>query len=132
MEKQNNSSILRKPPDNRALSGRIDMETPIRHITPPLGNVRVVLNYGPLGFVRAITDYIDHGTMRVNTGSITLNHHAEVEIVLSIPGARYNEHHRIAAQVSHCGEGGMSTLSFLGCDEVTRKALLPYLSLNTH
>jgi hypothetical protein len=106
------------------------MEPSISHITPALHDVRVVLNYGPLGFVQAVTEHIDRHTMQVNTGSITLNHHAEVEIVLSIPGARYNEHHRIAAQVSHCGEGGQTTLSFHCCGEKTMLALLPYLNLH--
>lgn len=97
-------------------------------ITPSLHDIRVVLNYGPLGFVQAVTERIDPHYMQVNTGSITLNHNAEVEIVMSIPGVKYNEHHRIAAQVSHCGEDGHTTLSFHCCGEKTLLALLPYLS----
>ncbi|MCW8917427.1 MAG: hypothetical protein OQL08_01215 [Gammaproteobacteria bacterium] len=106
------------------------METSISHIPPRPHDIRVVLDYRPLGFVRAVTEHIGRHTMRVNTGAITLNHHAEVEIVLSIPGAQYSEHHRIAAQVSHCGEGGHTTLSFHCCGEATMQALLPYLNLH--
>lgn len=94
---------------------------------PSLHDVHVVLSYGPLGFVQAATEHIDHHYMQVNTGSITLNHHAEVEIVMSIPGVRYSEHHRIAAQVSHCSAGGHTTLSFHHCTEKTMLALRPYL-----
>lgn len=97
-------------------------------ITPKLHDIRVVLNYAPLGFVQAVTERIAPHYIQVNTGSITLNHNAEVEIVMSIPGIKYNEHHRIAAQVSYCGTGGQTTLSFHGCGEKTMLALLPYLN----
>jgi len=93
-------------------------------------DVRVVLNYGPLGFVQAVTEQIASDHMRVNTGSITLNQQAEVEIVMSIPGQKYSEHHRIAARVSHCGADGHATLSFHCCGEKTLLALLPYVSLH--
>jgi hypothetical protein len=97
-------------------------------ITPNLHDIHMVLNYGPLGFVQAITERIDQHHIQVYTGSITLNHNAKVEIVMSIPGVKYSEYHRIAAQVSHCGGDGHSTLSFYGCGEKTLLALLPYLS----
>ncbi len=93
-----------------------------------LHDIRVVLNYGPLGFVQAVTERIGHNQIQLNTGSVTLNHHAEVEIVMSIPGRGHNEHHRITAQVSHCDEGGNATLCFHGCGEKTMLALLPYLT----
>ena len=95
-----------------------------------LHDIRVVLNYGPLGFVQAATERISHDQMQVNTGSITLNHHAEVEIVMSIPGLEHSEHHHIAAQVIHCGEDGNATLSFRCCGEKTMQALLPYVTFH--
>lgn len=95
-----------------------------------LHDIHVVLNYGPLGFVQATTEHIHHDHMQVNTGSITLNHSAEVEIVMSIPGNKHNEHHRITAQVSHCDEGGRSTLHFRSCGKKTMQALLPYITLH--
>jgi len=100
------------------------------HIKASLYDIHVVLNYGPLGFVQAITEYISHNQMQVNTGTITLNHNAIVEIVMSIPGIKRSEHHRITAQVSHCDESGHSILSFNCCGERTKLALQPYLSLH--
>ncbi len=95
-----------------------------------LQDIRVVLSYAPLGFVQAVTERIDHNQIQLNTGSITLNTHAEVEIMMSIPGREHSEHHRISAQVSHCGEGGNATLNFHRCGEKTMLALLPYLTLH--
>ncbi len=103
------------------------MEPLNRRIRASLNDIRVVLNYGPLGFVQAVTEQIGQNHIQLNTGTITLNHNAEVEIVMSIPGSEYSEHHRIAAQVIHCGDSGSATLSFRGCTEKTMRALLPYL-----
>ncbi len=93
-----------------------------------LNDLRVILNYGPLGLVQAVTERISRNHIQLNTGTITLNHNAEVEIVMSIPGRQHSEHHRIAAQVIHCGEGGSATLSFHCCGKETMLALLPYLA----
>lgn len=100
------------------------------HYKQPISSngLRVVLNYGPLGFVQAVTEYITRDQIRVNTGSVTLNHNSEVEIVLSVPGEQYSEHHRIAAQVLHSDEYGQTTLGFRCCGEKTMTALLPYFS----
>lgn len=106
------------------------MTTLIGQSKVDLHNVHVVLNYGPLGIVRAITEHIAHDYMLVNTGTITLNHEAEVEIVLSIPGLEHSVHHRIRAQVSHCGADGHAILSFRCCGEKTLLALLPYVTLH--
>ena len=95
-----------------------------------LHDIRVVLNYAPLGFVQAVTERLGHNQIQLNTGNITLNHNAEVEIVMSIPGLEHSEHHRIAAQVTHCDEGGHATLSFDDCRKETIQALLPYLRLH--
>ncbi|MEN8169546.1 MAG: hypothetical protein ABFS08_04915 [Pseudomonadota bacterium] len=99
-----------------------------QRIPARLHDIRVVLNYGPLGFVQAVTESIAHDQMQVNTGSITLNKNAEVEIMISIPGRRHSEHHRISAQVLHCCEDGKTTLDFRCCKESTMLALLPYLT----
>lgn len=99
-------------------------------IKASLQEISVVLNYGPLGFVRAVTEHIGRNQIQVNTGSITLNHNAEVEIVISIPGMKHSEHHRIAAQVSHCDESGHTILSFRCCGQKTMLALLPYVTLH--
>ena len=100
------------------------------HIKARLHDISVVLNYGPLGFVQAVTERIGRNQIQVNTGSITLNHKAEVEIVMSIPGMEHSEHHRITAQVEHCDESGHTTLSFRCCGKKTLLALLPYLTLH--
>jgi hypothetical protein len=68
--------------------------------------------------------------MQVHTGAITLNPNTEVEIVMSLPGSKYSEHHRITALVSHCDESGHSTLRFRCCGEKTMLALLPYIALH--
>lgn len=104
-----------------------DLNSPI---TASPKDISVVLNYGPLGFVRAITEHIGHNRIQVNTGSITLNHQAEVEIVMSIPGLGHSEHHRITAQVEHCDESGHAILSFHCCGNRTLLALQPYLTLH--
>jgi len=97
-----------------------------------LRDIGVVLNYGPLGIVRAVTEHISLNRIQLNTGTINLQHNAEVEIVMSIPGVEYSEHHRINAQVLHCDEGGRATLGFHSCGEATMMALLPYLNLTQH
>ena len=102
----------------------------IGHSNFNLNNIHVVLNYGPLGIVKAVTEHIACDYMLVNTGTITLNHEAEVEIVMSIPGLEHSVHHRIRAQVSHCGTDGHATLSFRCCGEQTLLALLPYVTLH--
>lgn len=101
-----------------------------QHRRESLHDIHVVLNYGPLGLVQAATEHISQDQMQVNTGAIILNHHAEVEIVISIPGLEHSEHHRIAAQVIHCGENGNATLGFRCCGEKTMQALLPYVTFH--
>ena len=91
-------------------------------------DIRVALNYAPLGIVHATTESIASDHMQVNTGSVTLNHSAEVEIVVGIPGPEHLIHHRISAQVGHSGEGGYTTLLFQCCDAETLMALRPYFS----
>lgn len=92
------------------------------------GRVRVVLEYGPLGLVQAVTERIAHDHMLVNTGTITLNHNAELAIVVSLPGEKHHESHRIAAKVLQCDEHGLSLLGFHCCGEKTMMALLPFVT----
>ena len=99
------------------------------HIRSSPAEISVVLSYGPLGFVQAITESIAQDHMQVNTGAITLNQNAEVEIMISIPGeGEHSEHHRIAAQVTHCYEDGKATLNFRCCGKNTILALRPYVT----
>jgi hypothetical protein len=105
-----------------------EMERLHTHLRQRLHNIRVVLNYRPLGIVQAITEEIAHDHILVNTGAITLQHNAEVEIMMSLPGIKHNQQHHISAKVSHCDESGHSTLSFSSCGRKTLRALLPYLT----
>lgn len=99
-------------------------------IRTDLHNISVVLNYGPLGFIKATTECIGHDHIQVNTGSIALNHDAEVEIVMSIASLEHREQHRIAAQVGYCDESGHTTLNFLCCSGETIQALQPYVTIH--
>lgn len=93
-----------------------------------INDIRVVLNYGPLGLVQAVTQRIGRNHIELNTGTIALNHNAWVEIVMSIPSEEKFEHHRINARVSRCHEDGTATLRFHDCCHETLQALLPYVT----
>ena len=95
-----------------------------------LNDIRVVLNYGPLGLVQAVAERIGRNRIQLNTGTVTLNRHARVEIVMRIPTADHHEHHRISAMVTDGGPDGSTTLSFHGCCHKTLQALLPYVTLH--
>jgi hypothetical protein len=128
VENKPDFSTLRKPTRKRSATGEDGMDRLNRENSFSLHDIRVVLNYAPLGFVQAVTERIGHHQIQLNTGKITLNHNAEVEIVMSIPGREHSEHHRISAQVSHCDEGGNAILNFHCCGKKTMLALLPYLT----
>ena len=95
-----------------------------------LDDIHVILNYGPLGLVHAVAERIGRNRIQLNTGTITLNHNALVEVVMSIPCAERHEHHRISARVTQCGSDGRATLSFHDCCHKTLQALLPYVTLH--
>ena len=103
------------------------LQHPIRN---RLHDIQVILGYGPLGFVKATTEAIASDFMQVTTGAVSLHHNTEVEIVMSIPGREYSEHHRIGARVSHCDASGLTTLTFHCCGKKTMLALRPYLTLH--
>lgn len=91
--------------------------------------VSLMLNYGPLGLIRATRTMIGKNSICVDTGCISLNDHSEVEIVLSIRNATRTRTYRIPATVSGRGEHGI-TLQFRECNQATREALLPFVTLH--
>lgn len=97
-------------------------------IIPSRQRIGLVINYGPLGFIRAITEEVGYDHLCVNTGHVTLCQHSEVELVLSLQRDNRHEHHRIAATVSHCDQHGTATLTFCQCAKETLQALLPFVT----
>lgn len=98
------------------------------HFMTRCQDIRIVLAYAPLGFVKAVVQHIYPTRMLVNTGFITLNHNAEIDIVLQIPKKNGGRPYHIPAQVSGCEEDGDSTLDFRCCSEEAMLALRPYLT----
>lgn len=87
----------------------------------------LMLNYGPLGLIRASRTLIGDNCICVDTGCIALNDNSEVEIVLSIRNATRISTYRIPATVSGRGEHGI-TLQFRECAKATLEALLPFVT----
>ncbi len=130
MDKHHFAPTLNEPVENGAGKGEEKMETLQQPILNGLHNIHVMLNYGPLGIVRAATEAVARDHIRVNTGAVSLQHNTEVEVVLSIPGSKHTEHHRLRALVSHCDASGHTTLTFCCCGRETMLALRPYLTLH--
>ncbi len=91
-------------------------------------NISLLLNYAPLGLVRAL--HAEFGTQRVlvNTGCVTLAENSEVDILLSIGGDPPAFHFIRARVASSHPEGYI--LDFQKCDAATTKALLPYITIH--
>jgi hypothetical protein len=91
-------------------------------------NINLVLNYAPLGLVRAL--HVEYGTqkMLVNTGCVTLAEDSEVDVMLSIGGPS-PDFHFIRAKVTGSHPDGV-ILAFQHCDAATTKALLPYITIH--
>lgn len=67
--------------------------------------VHLILNYRPLGLVRATARKLDDGTMVVDTGCILLPPHAELEMTVSYRIGGQNHVHRFAAEVMSARPG---------------------------
>lgn len=87
----------------------------------------LMLNYGPLGLIRATRTLVGENSICVDTGCISLNNHSEVEIVLSIRNAAGTNTYRIPATVSGSNEHGIK-LQFRDCARATLEALLPFVT----
>lgn len=90
-------------------------------------SISLVLNYGPLGLIRATNTLIGQDSISVDTGRIALNNHSEVEIVLSIRTGDTSKTYRIPATVSGSDEHGVK-LQFRDCAKATLDALLPFVT----
>ena len=91
-------------------------------------NISLVLNYAPLGLVRAL--HAEFGTQRmlVDTGCVMLADNSEVDILLSIGGPSPG-YYFIRARVAGKHPDGV-ILDFQKCDAATTKALLPYITIH--
>lgn len=92
-------------------------------------NVSLVLNYAPLGLIRALR--AEFGTQRilVDTGNIMLADDSEVDILLSIGGSEAPEYHHIHARVIGARSDGI-ILAVEHCESATIEALLPYITIH--
>lgn len=90
--------------------------------------ISLLLNYAPLGLIRAL--HAEFGTQRVlvDTGCVTLLDNSEVDILLSI-GGESPAFHFIRARVAGTHPDGF-ILNFQKCDAATTKALLPYITIH--
>jgi hypothetical protein len=86
----------------------------------------VMLAYGPLGLVRATARQLHHDCMTVDTGLITLDEQAAVE--LSFIHHHHNEFvtHRIRARVS-ASSRGTAVLTFCDYARTTRELLRRFI-----
>ncbi len=93
-------------------------------------NISLILNYQPLGLVRALRAEFGTQRMLVNTGCVTLADDSEVDILLSIGGGGPTPgYHFIRAKVAGTHPDGV-ILDFQKCDAATTKALLPYITIH--
>ncbi len=92
-------------------------------------NISLIINYAPLGLVRALS--AEYGTQRVlvDMGCITLPNDSEVDIMLYIDGGKTPGYHNIRARVCGSHPDGV-ILTFLDCDAATTRALLPYITIH--
>ena len=79
--------------------------------TPPMPT-HIMLNYAPLGLVRATTRCVGENGMSVDTGAIALAHDAPVEISYSYRNEDRFVVHRRQAVVSGRSSNGATTLTF--------------------
>ena len=98
----------------------------LQNTTTQEPTISLMLNYGPLGMIRATQKIIRENCIVVDTGRIDLNEHSEVEIVLSIRVGGTSKTYRIPAKVSGKEEHGVKLL-FQECAKATVEALLPFL-----
>lgn len=92
-------------------------------------NISLIINYAPLGLVRAL--HAEFGTQRilVNTGCVTLPNDSEVDIMLCIGCGDSSNYHHIRARVAGSHHDGV-ILAFQDCDAATTRALLPYITIH--
>lgn len=92
-------------------------------------NISLIINYAPLGLVRALR--AEFGTQRilVNTGCVTLPNDSEVDIMLCIGRDNPSDYHYIRARVASSHPDGV-ILAFKDCDSATTRALLPYITIH--
>lgn len=95
--------------------------------TTKSSSISLLLNYGPLGLIRATKPMIWQDSICVDTGCIALNDHSEVEIVLSIRNGDTAKTYRIPATVNGNDEYGVK-LQFKDCAKATFEALLPFIT----
>lgn len=84
--------------------------------------VNIMLNYGPLGLVRATTHHIRVDGMSVDTGHISLPCHSEVEVTLSFRKGNKLFVHQIDALVTETSQNE-TQLSFTNLREESIPAL---------
>lgn len=99
----------------------------LQNTTSKEPTISLMLNYGPLGMIRATQKVISENCIVVDTGRIDLNDHSEVEIVLSIRVGGASKTYRIPATVSGKAEHGVKLL-FRECAKATVEALLPFVT----
>lgn len=75
----------------------------------------LILNYRPLGLVRATASQLDTDGLTVDTGCILLPPHSAVEITLSFRDAGRSHVRRLAAEVTSSGSAG-TRLRFIDPD----------------
>ncbi len=91
-------------------------------------NISLILNYAPLGLVRAL--HAEYGTEKilVDTGCVSLANDSEVDIMICIDGTT-PAYHFIRARVSSSHPDG-AILIFQNCTAETTRALLPYITIH--
>ncbi len=92
-------------------------------------SLHIVLNYRPLGLIRAITRDIRQDGMSVDTGCIQLPNHSEVEVTFSYRKDNKTHVHRIGALVTRCAREG-TRLSFRPDDSAAFTALAEIAQLH--
>lgn len=84
--------------------------------------LHIMLAYGPLGLVRATARQLRYDGMTVDTGLITLDEQAEVELSFTHRQQEEFVTHRIRARVS-ASSRGTAVLAFSGYAHTTREVL---------
>ena len=77
---------------------------------PGRNDVHVMLNYGPLGLVRAVTRDVRLDGMTVDTGVIRLTRNTDVEVTFSVRRNNRFQVHRVDASVAGAAPGGAQLL----------------------
>lgn len=66
----------------------------------------LLLSYGPVGYVHAVTERFTDDGIHINTGSVSLESDCDVEVLISVPEGDYTNSYSFPATIERSGHAG--------------------------